>query len=56
MVDGFQLVPNLQFELISTLIGVDSITLYYKGGRGMAAESFFFGTDRKVIAAFAHYA
>jgi hypothetical protein len=49
-------IPDLHFELISTLIGVDSITLYYKGARGMAAEVFHFGPDGKVERAYAHYA
>ncbi len=50
------LIPELRFELITTLIGVNSITLYYQGARGMAAEVFHFGPDNKVIRAYAHYA
>ncbi|HZW25345.1 MAG TPA: nuclear transport factor 2 family protein [Gallionella sp.] len=51
------LIPDLRFELISILVGVDSITLYYKGARGrLAAEVFHFGPDKKVVRAFAHYA
>jgi len=53
---ALQLLPDLRFELITTLIGVDSITLYYKGARGLAAEVFHFGPDRKVVRAYAHYA
>jgi hypothetical protein len=49
------LVPDLRLELVSILTGVDSITLHYKGARGMAAEVFHFGPDRRVIRAFAHY-
>jgi hypothetical protein len=53
---ALQLIPDLHFELISTLVGVDSITLYYRGARGrLAAEVFHFGTDGKVVQAFAHY-
>jgi SnoaL-like domain len=54
---ALQLIPDLHFELISTLIGVNSITLYYKsaGGR-LAAEVFHFNADQKVHQAFAHYA
>lgn len=53
---ALQLIPDLQFELISTLIGVQSITLYYKSARGrMSAEVFFFNAERKVIKAMAHY-
>jgi len=51
------LIPDLQFELLSVLVGVNSLTLYYKGARGrLAAEVFHFGLDNKVVRAFAHYA
>ena len=51
------LLPDLRFELISLLVGVDSLTLYYKGARGrLAAEVFHFGPDHKVVRAYAHYA
>lgn len=53
---ALQLIPDLHFELVDVLAGVDSITLYYRGARGMAAELFFFGEDGKVRRAFAHYA
>lgn len=52
----FQLIPDLHFELICTLIGVNSITLYYKGARSLAAEVFHLGPDKKVVRAYAHYA
>lgn len=51
------LIPDLQFELISVLTGVDTITLCYKGARGgLAAEVFHFGSDNRVVRATAHYA
>lgn len=54
---AIQLIPDLKFELQSILIGVQSITLYYKGARGrLAAEVFHFNNDQKVFKAFAHYA
>jgi hypothetical protein len=53
---AFQLIPNLQFELISVLVGASSITIYYKSAGGRpAAEVFFFGADQKVSRAVAHY-
>ena len=52
---ALQLVPNLYFELVTTLVGVNSITLYYKGVRGLSAEVFHFNTDGKVTKAYAHY-
>ena len=47
--------PELHFKLISILIGVGSITLYYQGHRGLSAEVFHFGPDQKVVRAYAHY-
>jgi ketosteroid isomerase-like protein len=47
--------PTLRFEPVQTLIGVDSVTIYYRGVRGMAAEVFFFGPDHLVVRAAAHY-
>jgi ketosteroid isomerase-like protein len=50
------MVQNLRFELITTLIGVNSITLYYKNQAGrFVAEVCHFGYDHKVNKAFAHY-
>lgn len=47
--------PELRFELVHTLIGVDSITLYYQSLRGPAAEVFHFNAAGLVSRAFAHY-
>jgi ketosteroid isomerase-like protein len=53
---ALELIPDLHFELISVLVGVTSITLYYKGTRGrLAAEVFHFGARQMVSRAFAHY-
>jgi len=50
-------IPELHFELISVLVGVRSVTIYYKSARDrLAAEVFHFGSDGKVTSAFAHYA
>jgi len=35
-------IPDLQFELIDVLVGVDSVTIYYRGHRGLVAETLFF--------------
>jgi len=53
---GLQQAPDLRFELLTALAGVDSVTIYYKGHRGLAAEVLHFGPSGKVRAAFAHYA
>ena len=51
------LIPDLHFELLTVLVGVDSITLHYRGAKGrLAAEVFHFNADGQVVRAFAHYA
>lgn len=47
--------PDLYFRLRTVLVGVNSITLYYAGVRGLSAEVFFFNADRQVVKAVAHY-
>ena len=53
---ALQRMPDLHFEHVSTLVGAQSLTIYYRGARGMAAEVFFFGPDGQVVKACAHYA
>lgn len=48
--------PGLRFELLSVLAGTQSVTVYYKGHRGLSAEVLHFGPGGKVRTAFAHYA
>ncbi|WP_031436314.1 nuclear transport factor 2 family protein [Methylobacter tundripaludum] len=53
---ALQLTPDLHFKLITILVGVNSITLYYQGAQGrLAAEVFHFNQEQKVTKAFAHY-
>ncbi|MBI3992172.1 MAG: nuclear transport factor 2 family protein [Candidatus Lambdaproteobacteria bacterium] len=52
---ALRMVPHLHFELQRTLVGVDSVTLYYRGHRGMSAEVLHFDAQGKVARAFAHY-
>jgi SnoaL-like domain len=53
---ALQLIPDLHFELVSVLVGVGSVTIYYKGAGGrLAAEVFFFDANQKVSRAVAHY-
>ena len=47
--------PTLHFSLIKVLAGVDSVTIYYQGVRGLAAEVFFFSESGLVERACAHY-
>jgi ketosteroid isomerase-like protein len=53
---ALQKLPDLRFELVAALAGVDSVTVTYKGHRGLSAEVLHFGPSGKVRAAFAHYA
>jgi len=53
---ALRMMPDLHFELITALVGVDSITLYYKGVRGPSAEVFHFNQRGLVAKAYAHYA
>jgi len=48
--------PDLHFELLTVLAGVNSVTVYYRGPRGLVAEVLHFGPSGKVATAFAHYA
>lgn len=52
---GLQLLPDLHFKLVSILVGVEGLTLMYRGHRGLVAEVFRFGTDRTVVEVSAHY-
>ncbi len=54
-VKALALIPDLRFELVTTLVGANSITIYYRGARGMAAEVFHLNDAGKVVMAFAHY-
>lgn len=46
---GLERTPTLHFELVSTLVGLGSLVLYYMGARGMAAEVFFFDEAGKLV-------
>ena len=47
--------PELHFEKLHTLVGVDSVTIVYNGVRGLSAEVFYFDKLGKVHSACAHY-
>jgi ketosteroid isomerase-like protein len=48
--------PDLRFELIEVLSGVDSVCIYYHSVLNMrGVEWFWFGADGKVQKAIAHY-
>lgn len=53
---GLQRIPDLRFELVDVLAGIGQVTLYYRGHRGMAAESCHFGGDGLIVRAAASYA
>lgn len=50
------LFPNLRFEPLCTLVGVDSVVIHYIGATGKrVAEVFQFNADGLVFRAHAHY-
>ena len=52
---GLALLPELRFEPITLLKGVDSCVIYYKGHSGkLCAEFFEFASHGKVIVSHAH--
>lgn len=53
---AFERFPDLHFEPLDVLVGVDSVTLYYVsvGGR-LAAEVMTLGPDGRVVRVLAHY-
>lgn len=53
---GLSRLPNLHFELVDVLVGVDCLTVLYKGHRGLCAEVFQFGADDRAIRGHALYA
>ena len=52
---ALEAIPNLHFDLLSVLVGVNSVTLYYNGHRGPSAEVLYFSSGGKVAKAVAHY-
>lgn len=52
---ALQQFPELHFGLIATLVGVNSMAIYYTGVSGPAAEVFHFDAAGKVIRSYAHY-
>ncbi|HEY9906924.1 MAG TPA: nuclear transport factor 2 family protein [Thermosynechococcaceae cyanobacterium] len=53
---GLAQIPDLHFELQEVLTGIDSLTLYYRGHRGMVTEVLWFDDSGKVKKAVACYA
>ena len=52
---ALQRLPSLHFDLLDVLLGADCVTLYYRGHRGLVAETFFFNDGAKVVQAAATY-
>jgi SnoaL-like domain len=55
---GFQLYPGLQYELLQSFAGVDSILIYYRGVDGNPTASFmpldYDGLVKKVVVHYYH--
>lgn len=53
---ALKLVPNLSFELIAVLAGVNSLIITYYGAHDThSAEVFYFDDNKKVIRSSAYY-
>jgi ketosteroid isomerase-like protein len=53
---GLEANPPLKFDLLEVLVGVNSITLYYRRNSGKtAAEVLIFNDQQQVIKGMAHY-
>jgi hypothetical protein len=53
---GLQAYPDLHFELIRTLIGVDSLLLYYRSVKGLlAAEMMIINGEGQIQTVRVHY-
>ena len=53
---GLQAYPDLRFELIRTLIGVDSLLLYYRSVKGLlAAEMMLINGEGQIQTVRVHY-
>ena len=54
--DAIARVPNRNFEIISVLVSVESVVIYYNAvGGKKAAEIFIFNDDLQVVRSIAHY-
>ncbi len=53
---GLALLPDLHFELLAVLTGVNSLVIHYRRHDGSNASEYFeFGADGKVVKSSAHY-
>ena len=51
-----QQMPNLHFELINILVGINTITLYYQGVHSLVAEVFCFNAAGYAVTSLVCYA
>ncbi|TCO33785.1 nuclear transport factor 2 family protein [Dokdonella fugitiva] len=52
---GLSRLPDLHFDLVDVLVGVDCLTILYRGHRGLTAEVLTFGNDGYVVKGQAFY-
>ena len=52
---GLKKQPDLHFEFVNVCLGVNSITINYKGPNGLSAEIIFLNHEGKAYRAYAHY-
>lgn len=49
-------VPDLHFELVDVLVGIDCFTILYRGHRGLSAEMFEYDANGRAVRGRALYA
>lgn len=52
---GLERFPELHFEPIGLLVGVDSVVLYYRSAGRLSAEVIFLDEDDRIVQYVAHY-
>ena len=54
---GLEKIPDLEFEILNVLTGINSLTIYYvnKATQRKSTESMFFNAEGKVNKVFVHY-
>ncbi|MGK7938377.1 MAG: nuclear transport factor 2 family protein [Xenococcaceae cyanobacterium] len=52
---GLEVYPELRFDLIKTLIGVESIVMYYRKDNSLSAEFVMVNNEKLITTVKAHY-
>lgn len=53
--EGFALYPNIKFELLDIMVGVDTLSIRYRTKNKTVLEIMFFNEEGKVVRSYAYY-